>query len=155
MRLTHVRLFLLSVSLLSCGTLPQVAADEPDPLSIFNRRILPIMQAKNPSSCSECHLSGVDLKDYIGADQAKTFASLRERGLIDVKNPDKSKLLKFIARKPKKPSLVSDKVRGQEYEAFRAWIVAAAKTPTPVPPTFEARRMTPVRRTASSPLSPC
>ncbi|MCE9526407.1 MAG: hypothetical protein K8R36_10170 [Planctomycetales bacterium] len=98
-------------------------------LDLFRQRITPILQAKNPSSCSECHLSGVDLKDYIGKTQEETFASLRDAGLVDVKKPEQSKLLAFIARKPEKTSLVSDKVRQQEYEAFRAWIVAAAKDP--------------------------
>jgi len=35
------------------------------------------MKSSNPSSCAECHLSGVDLKDYIGANQQQTFAALR------------------------------------------------------------------------------
>jgi len=98
-------------------------------LAIFERRILPIMQAKNPSSCSECHLSGVDLADYIRPTQDETFAALRDGGLIDVNRPDKSKLLAFIARKPEKPSLVTDKIRQQELEAFRSWITAAVKEP--------------------------
>jgi hypothetical protein len=100
-----------------------------DPLAIFNKRILPIMQAKNPSSCSECHLSGVDLKDYILEDQSQTFAALRDRGMIDVKNPEQSKILMFIGRQTKKPTLITDRVRRQELDAFRAWIVAAVNDP--------------------------
>ena len=96
-------------------------------LAVFRQRILPIMQAKNPSSCSECHLSGVDLKDYIRDDQTKTFAALRDAGLLNVKQPDESKLLKLINRRPEKPNLLTDKVRQQEFEAFRAWIRAAVK----------------------------
>lgn len=106
---------------------PAHAADSA--LDLFRQRITPILQAKDPSSCSECHLSGVDLKDYIGKTQEETFAALRDAGLVDVKKPEQSKLLAFIARKPEKNSLVSDKVRQQEYEAFAAWIVAAAKDP--------------------------
>ena len=105
------------------------ACGEDSPLALFRQRITPILQAKNPSSCSECHLSGVDLKDYIGKTQEETFASLRDAGLVDLKKPENSKLLAFIARKPEKTSLVSDIVRQQEYEAFKAWIVAAAKDP--------------------------
>jgi len=100
-----------------------------DSLAIFRQRIEPILRATNPSSCSECHLSGVDLKDYIQPTQEETFASLKAAGLIDAAKPEASKLLTFIARKPATPSLVSDKVRQQEYEAFRAWISAAAKDP--------------------------
>ena len=62
-------------------------------LDVFTRRILPIMNSAKPSSCAECHLSGVDLKDYIRADQSETFAALVKAGLIDAKQPKKSKLL--------------------------------------------------------------
>ena len=107
---------------------PILASD--DALEIFNKRILPIFQSAKPSSCTECHLSGVDLKQYIHPDQAKTFASLAESGLIDKQNPDDSKILTFIRRKPEKPNLITDRVRQQEYAAFRAWIHAAIKEPS-------------------------
>lgn len=102
---------------------------EADALAIFERRILPIMQSRKPSSCTECHLSGVELKDYIRPDQAKTFASLRDRGLIDVKRPEESKILKFISRRSDGTSLITRKVRDQEHAAFKAWIVAASRNP--------------------------
>lgn len=98
-------------------------------LAIFEKRILPIFQAQKPSSCTECHLSGVDLKDYIRPSQEKTFAALVAGGLIDVDNPDDSKILRFINRRPEKPNLITDRVRKQEFEAFRAWIRAAVKDP--------------------------
>jgi mono/diheme cytochrome c family protein len=106
-----------------------VALGADDSLAIFQRRILPILSAKDASSCSECHLSGVDLKDYIRPTQDETFAALKGAGLIDLAKPDASKLLAFIARKPDKPSLITDKVRQEEYKAFRAWIAAAVKDP--------------------------
>jgi len=98
-------------------------------LAVFEKRILPIFQAKKPSSCTECHLSGVELRDYIQPDQAKTFASLVTVGLIDVEKPDDSKILRFINRSPEKPDLIIDKVRQQEHDAFQAWIRAAVKEP--------------------------
>lgn len=100
-----------------------------DSLKVFERRILPIMNSKNASSCSECHLSGVDLKDYIRASQAETFAALRNGGLIDVEHPEKSKLLDFIARAPEKPGLIQPEVRKAELDAFQAWITAAVADP--------------------------
>jgi len=96
-------------------------------LEIFNRRILPIMNSAKPSSCAECHLSGVDLKDYIRRDQGETFAALVKGGMIDAKQPDKSKLLEFINRAPEKPSIVSADVRREELNAFKAWIKAAVR----------------------------
>ena len=102
-------------------------ANDETALAIFNRRILPILDAPNASSCAECHLSGVDLKDYIRRDQSQTFAALRAAGLIDLEKPDDSKLLKFIARRPERPSLLTDAARQEELSAFRAWIRAAAR----------------------------
>lgn len=96
---------------------------------IFQARILPIMQAEKPSSCVECHLSGVDLADYIRPSQAETFASLRAAGLIDEQDPDASKILVFINRRPDSPSLISEAARASELAAFRAWIHAAVEDP--------------------------
>lgn len=101
------------------------SAAESSSLAVFQRRILPIFQSAKPSSCSECHLSGVDLKDYIRPTQQETFASLLAAGLIDARQPDDSKLLQFISRRPDQPSLLTEQVRQQEYDAFRAWIRAA------------------------------
>lgn len=98
-------------------------------LAIFEKRLLPIFQSVKPSSCSECHLSGVNLADYIRPTQQETFASLVSADLIDTKKPDDSKILKFINRRPDKPNLVTAKVRQQEHDAFRAWIRAAVADP--------------------------
>lgn len=127
MRTTAACLFLVATALLPGSRAS--AADATSALDIFQQRIAPILASKNPSSCSECHLSGVDLKDYIDPDPSKTFAALRDAGMIDIAQPRQSKLLKFIARKPERPSLVTDKVRQQEYDAFAAWIEAAVKDP--------------------------
>ncbi|MEQ8786592.1 MAG: hypothetical protein RIC55_09850 [Pirellulaceae bacterium] len=117
---------LLSVTMLGASI---VAADEETALELFKKRITPILRSPNASSCSECHLSGVDLKDYIGPSQQATFASLRAAGLINVERPDDSKLLTFIQRTPQKPTPVNEAARRQEYLAFRAWIRAAVKDP--------------------------
>lgn len=98
--------------------------------AIFEKRILPIFQSANASSCAECHLSGVDLKDYIRPTQQETFASLVSAGMIDVHKPDNSKILRFIMRRPEQSSLVTAKVREEEFEAFRTWILAAVSDPT-------------------------
>ncbi|MBI1249405.1 hypothetical protein GC197_16390 [bacterium] len=121
-------LFLLSAVGCAPSSLP---ADEPTTASqeIFNKRLLPIFQSSKPSSCTECHLSGVELKDYILPTESATFASLVKAGMVDMKTPANSKILQFIQRTPEKSPLVRKEVREQEYEAFRAWIEAAAKDP--------------------------
>lgn len=100
-----------------------------DALAIFNRRIIPIFKSPKPSSCSECHLSGVDLKDYIRPSQEETFASLVNAGMIDMKTPEDSKILRFIKRSAKNDNLVTEEIRKEEYEAFETWILAAVADP--------------------------
>ena len=48
------------------------------PAEVFEKRISPIFKSPNPSSCVQCHLAGVDLKDYILPDAEQTFRSLRD-----------------------------------------------------------------------------
>ncbi|MDA0281759.1 MAG: hypothetical protein O3B86_00255 [Planctomycetota bacterium] len=109
----------------------QLAAEleNADAGTIFARRILPILKADSSSSCTECHFAGVELRDFILENQAKTFASLKATGMIDVDKPDDSKLLRFIGRKPEKPDPLVEKVRQNELVAFRAWIRAAVREP--------------------------
>ena len=120
---------LRTLCLVGCLLVAAGIARAEDSLKVFERRILPILNSKNASSCSECHLSGVDLKDYIRPSQSETFAALRNGGLIDVDHPEKSKLLEFIARAPEKPGLIQPAVRKAELDAFRAWITAAVADP--------------------------
>lgn len=127
--MSHVTRISVFTFLAFASAISNAAADDASALEVFEQRILPIFQAQRPSSCTECHLSGVDLKDYIQPDQAKTFASLVRVGLIDVKRPSKSKILEFIRRQPKQPSLVTSKVRAQELAAFQSWIEAAVRSP--------------------------
>lgn len=119
----------VAVCMLSPAT--SVMADEKaaESRAVFERRILPIFQSEKPSSCVECHVSSVDLKDYIRADEGETFALLVQAGLVDLKKPEKSKLLEFIRRQPDRPSLVSAKVREEELAAFSDWIRVAATDP--------------------------
>ena len=103
-----------------------------DAQTVFERRILPIFKSPNPSSCTECHLAGVDLKNYILPSHEKTFLSLRDQGLIDVENPADSKILRLIAMgggTNQGAALISAKVREAELAAFADWIQASARDP--------------------------
>ncbi len=105
---------------------------EPPAEQVFERRIVPIFKSPNPSSCVQCHLSGVDLKNYILPSSEKTFLSLRDQGLIDLENPAASKILKLINMREEKrdgPNLIHEKIRKVEYEAFAEWIKACCADP--------------------------
>ena len=97
------------------------------PEDVFTKRIVPIFQSPNPSSCVQCHLSGVDLKDYIRPTHRETFLSLRDQGLVDLDNPEKSKILHLIdmGKEAKKATDIQKKNREAEFEAFAAWVKAS------------------------------
>lgn len=104
---------------------PPTADGEPSPAEVFEKRILPIFKSPNPSSCVQCHLAGVDLKNYILPSADKTFQSLRDQGLIDLDRPEKSRILALIDMGGKDQSgaaLIQQKARTAEYEAFADWI---------------------------------
>jgi hypothetical protein len=107
------------------------ADDEAKAADVFAKRILPIFKSPNPSSCTQCHLAGVDLKNYILPSHEKTFVSLRDLGLIDLEKPEDSKILRLInmGETAKGAQLIPDKVRKMEYDAFVAWIKASAGDP--------------------------
>lgn len=98
------------------------------PLEVFEQRIMPIFRSPEPSSCVQCHLAAVDLKDYILPSHEKTFVSLRDQGLIDLEHPEKSKILTLIRMGEKDfdkgARLIHERTRQAEYEAFAAWIAA-------------------------------
>ena len=117
--------FLAAVLLLTSGY-SLLANEQPTPLQLFDARIRPIFQSEDPSSCIQCHLSSVDLKDYILPSHQQTFASLKAQGLIDLTNPTESKILKLIQMGEKdqdqQAKLIHEQTRQAEYQAFAAWI---------------------------------
>src|SRR5687767_2511857 len=132
--------------LVSAGTAS--AADSPREL--FEKRLMPIFKSPNPSSCVQCHLAGVDLKDYILPDHEKTFRSLRDQGLIDVEQPEKSKILRYIQMgegDKGKSALIHAKTRKAEYDAFAEWVKVCCADEKLVksPPLDEKERASPPR----------
>ena len=106
-----------------------IAADEPSARDLFTRRIVPLLNSPDPSSCRHCHLAGVELKDYFLNDSDKSFRSLRDQGLIDLDAPDKSKLLALIARGTASDTptgKLAAKVANAEHDAISKWIAACA-----------------------------
>src|SRR5262245_45569773 len=116
-----------------CVMLGAVAlqAAEPTPREVFEQRLLPIFRSPNPSSCVQCHLAGIDLKDYILPDHEKTFRNLRDQGLINLRKPEDSKILQLIerGRDDRARQTIQQQTLQTEYDAFKSWIVACAADP--------------------------
>lgn len=70
-----------------------VSSSGATPLEFFEQRIMPIFKSPQPASCIQCHLSAVDLKDYILPSHEQTFVSLRDQGIIDLAKPGDSTIL--------------------------------------------------------------
>lgn len=115
------------------GNWTLLPADEPavTPLAVFEQRIKPIFASPNPSSCVQCHLASVDLKNYILPSSEATFQGLRKQGLVNVDAPRESKILKLIAMGEqdvdKVAKMIHAKTRKAELEAFAAWIEACCQ----------------------------
>tara|TARA_R110002073_G_scaffold35970_15_gene104929 strand:+ start:254 stop:1630 length:1377 start_codon:yes stop_codon:yes gene_type:complete len=116
-------------TLIAFGT--HASAAEPTPASVFEQRIMPIFNSPNPSSCVQCHLSSVDLKDYIRPSSRETFLSLRDQGLVDVDRPSESKILHLIEMGDSDSDSLAKRIhaknRAAEYEAFASWIAACCQ----------------------------
>lgn len=99
---------------------------ESQPEAVFEQRLKPIFQSPNPSSCVQCHLSSVDLKNYILPSSRATFLALRDQGLIDTERPGESKILHLISMGDTDPDGLSRRIhakaRQAEFEAFSHWI---------------------------------
>lgn len=131
--MTIVFMLLTFVSPEFRGRATTAAADDKteassDSLQLFEDRIMPIFRSPKPSSCVQCHLASVDIKDYILPSHTATFAALREQGLVDVQSPEKSKILTLIKMGHKdadeKARRIHEKTRQAEFDAFSAWIKA-------------------------------
>ena len=120
---------------IACGS-TELCAETPS--EIYQRLIIPLIQSSKSSSCSECHLQGVHLDDFLTSDPKASFASLRARGWIDTERPSESKLLQFIEKKPENSTALMDQVRKSELEGISQWIHASVQDPeslsAPLPP---------------------
>lgn len=140
-------LVMLVIGALCVSGRPSNAEEEAaaaESLSVFEQRIMPIFRSPKPSSCVQCHLASVDLKNYILPSAEKTFVSLRDQGLIDLSQPENSKILSLIQMGEKDldrgAKLIHQRTRQSEYDAFVAWITACAADPRlrELPPLSEA-----------------
>ncbi len=94
--------------------------------SLFEQRIAPLLQTDRPSTCNQCHLSGVDLTAFVRPTPCQTMSCLDARGLVDLARPDESLILQWIARATPDSELITDAVIAEEYGGFLEWIEQAA-----------------------------
>jgi hypothetical protein len=108
---------------------PGEAACEVQPTRTFRERIEPLLTDERPTSCNQCHLSGVDLSAFARETPCKTWACLTDRGLVSSADPADSKILGWILRASPDSDLITDDVIRAEHDAFLEWIEANAACP--------------------------
>lgn len=132
-RIRRLAFVLAAFAIVPAAVWVSAAGSNPSPQAdIFERRIRPIFKSDKPSSCTECHLAGVGLENYILPTAEKTFLSLRDQGLVDLDNPDKSRILALInmGNDPRNgENLITQQMREREFAAFSEWIKACAADP--------------------------
>ncbi len=131
---TRITLSLLAVASFSIAQpicLGDENVEQPSAEQVFATRIMPIFNSPKPSSCVQCHLASVDLKDYIKPSAEETFRTLLQHDLVDIDNPSASKILNLISMgemdEDKGAQLLHRKTRELEFAAFQNWLEASCR----------------------------
>lgn len=111
---------------------PQLC-ESPEALSVFERRIAPLLADDNPSTCNQCHLAGVDLGLFAQADECQTMACMVDEGIVDLDSPDDSLVLSWIERATPESSLITASVIEDERSGVLEWIRYHASCPEACP----------------------
>ncbi len=118
------------------GTPEPRVCDESEVSTAYERRIAPLLADDRPSTCNECHLTGIDLGMYVQNDACQTMACLVDQGLVDLDNPDNSLLLSWVAR-AEPTGLISRATIDEEYAGVSQWIREVAECGQDVCPQYE------------------
>lgn len=113
-------------ALAGCGSLANdattpIECQEPSS-ELFEQRVLPLLADDHPSSCNQCHLSGIDLGAVVRETPCQSMACLLEEGLVDLASPEDSVILSWIRRAEPDSELITEEVIDLEYQAFLEWI---------------------------------
>jgi hypothetical protein len=85
----------------------------------YVRYVEPFVSGAVESSCSQCHMTGIDIGMYTQDTPCQTLACMVDAGVVNLDNPAESELLDLI-RKGETASSVFDVEK--EAEAFQDWI---------------------------------
>jgi len=124
---------LVAAGLASCADHAQPAGESAckiKPTETFHERIEPLLTENRVTTCNQCHLSGVDLSAFARETPCQTWACLVDQGLVNVADPEQSKILGWIERASPKSDLITPEVIAAEHDAFRDWIDANAACPS-------------------------
>jgi hypothetical protein len=90
----------------------------------YTRYIEPFVSGAVPSSCSQCHMTGIDISIYAQDTPCQTMACLVDSGEVNLGDPDGSAILDKILMGDTESSVFDV---NNEYEAMRDWISWSAE----------------------------
>ena len=105
--------------------------------ALYTRKIEPILKDDRPTSCNQCHLSGIDLSLFVKDTPCQTMACMSQLGLVDLGAPEQSKVLSWIERAKPQSALITESVIEAEYDGMLEWIQYASSCGGKVCPTFD------------------
>jgi hypothetical protein len=104
---------------------------------LYTRKIEPILKDDRPTSCNQCHLSGIDLSLFVRDTPCQTMACLSQLGLVDLATPELSKVLSWIDRAKPQSTLITQSVIDAEYKGMLEWIQYSSSCGDQVCPAFD------------------
>lgn len=104
---------------------PETACTPEAGLELYERRIAPLLEDDRPSTCNQCHLSGIDLSLFLQDTPCATMACMVEEGLVDLDSPDTSVVLSWIDRAQPSGGITEDTI-ATERQAMLDWIEMTA-----------------------------
>jgi hypothetical protein len=90
--------------------------------ALFQKKIKPLVTKGQPTTCNQCHLSGVDLGMFVQETPCKSMACMKEKGMVDFSDPKASQVLAWIAKAKPQSELITTDVQANEHKAFYEWI---------------------------------
>lgn len=94
-------------------------------LELYERRIAPLLEDDRPSTCNQCHLSGIDLSLFVQASPCETMACMVDEGIVDLEDPADSVVLSWIDRATPSGGITQQTI-ATEREAMLEWIEMSA-----------------------------
>lgn len=104
---------------------PEYACTPEDGLTMYEQRIAPLLTDDRPSTCNQCHLSGIDLSVFVQQTPCQTMACMAELGLVDLLNPASSLVLRWIERAEPDGGITAETI-ATEHDAVLEWIEMSA-----------------------------
>ncbi len=97
---------------------------------LYEKRIQPLLEEDHPSTCNQCHLSGIDLGLFVKDTPCQTMACMVDQGLVNLDKPDDSLILTWIDRANPQSEGITQQVIAEERNGFLEWIRHTAECGT-------------------------